>query len=57
MTDDTHLSSDDVLSSSSASDGAADPPQGSRLDKLSERAAARWARLSNAVVASRAGRW
>lgn len=57
MTDDTHLSSDDVLSSSSASDGAADPPQGSRLDRLSERAAARWARLSNAVVASRAGQW
>lgn len=57
MTDDTHLPPDDVLPPSSASDGAADPPKGSRLDRLSERAVARWARLSNAVVASRAGQW
>lgn len=57
MTDDTHLRTDDVPSSPSTPDDAADPSPGSRFDRLSERAAASWTRLSDAVVASRAGRW
>ena len=57
MTDDTPLPPDESPSPSSAPDGAAAPPGASRLDLLIERAAARWTRLSDAVVASRAGRW
>lgn len=57
MTDDTHLRTDDVPSSPSTPDDAADPSPGSRFDRLSERAAVSWTRLSDAVVASRAGRW